>query len=104
VLFVDHHQTQVVELDLVLDQRVRADHDPGLTGDEVEESLTPPGRPHGPGEQRDLGGQLGPAQHPALGQLPHHLGDRPVMLLSEHFGGREHRGLSAGVDHGEHGA
>ena len=30
VLLVDHDQAQVVELHLVLDQRVRADHDPGL--------------------------------------------------------------------------
>lgn len=104
VLLVHHDQAQVVELHLVLDQRVGADHDPGLTGDQVEQRLPPPRRPHGTGEQHDLGGVLGPAEHAALGQLAHHLGDRPVVLLGEHLGRREHRGLPARVDDGEHGA
>ena len=38
------------------------------------------------------------------GELAHHLGDRPVVLLGEDLGGREHGGLAAGVDDGEHGA
>lgn len=104
VLFVDHDQPQIVELHLVLDQRVRADDDAGLAGDEVEQRLPPPGGPHRPGEQHDLGGVLDPAEHPALGQVAHHLHDGPVMLLGEHLGGREHGGLPTCVDDGEHGA
>lgn len=104
VLLVHHDQAQVVELHLVLDQRMRPDDDPRLGGDQVEQCLPPPGRPHGPGEQHHLGGVLGATEHAALGQLPHHLGDRPVVLLGEHLGGREHRGLTARVDDGEHGA
>ncbi len=46
---------------------------------------------------------LGAAQHAALGQLAHHLGDRAVVLLGEDLRGREHGGLAARVDHGEHG-
>lgn len=40
----------------------------------------------------------------ALGQLPHHLGDRAVVLLGQDLGRRQHRGLAAAVDHTEHGA
>ena len=104
VLFVDDDQAEVVELHLVLDQRVRADDDPGLAGDQVEQRLAAGGRAHGPGQQHHLGGLLGAAQHAALGQLAHHLDDRAVVLLGEHLGGREHGGLTAGVDDGEHGA
>lgn len=43
VLLVDDDQAEVVELDLVLDQRVGADDDPGLARDEVEQGL--PGGP-----------------------------------------------------------
>lgn len=39
VLLVDDDQAEVVELDLVLDQRVGADDDPGLARDEVEQGL-----------------------------------------------------------------
>ena len=45
VLFVDDDQAEVVELDLVLDQRMGADDDPGLAGDQVEQRL-PTGRRH----------------------------------------------------------
>ena len=77
---------------------------PGLAGDQVQQRLAAGGRPHGAGQQHDLGGLLGAAEHAALGELAHHLGDRAVVLLGEHLGGREHRRLAAGVDHGEHGA
>ena len=33
VLLVDHHQAEVGELDLLLEQRVGADHDPGVAGE-----------------------------------------------------------------------
>ncbi len=42
-------------------------------------------------------------EHAPLGELAHHLGDRPVVLLGEHLGRGEHRRLPAGVDDGEHG-
>ena len=57
---------------------------------------------HGTGEQDDLGAQVGAAEHSSFGQLPHHLGDGAVVLLGEHLGGGEHRGLAARVDDGEH--
>lgn len=104
VLLVHDDQTQVVELHLVLDQRVCADDDAGLARDQVQERLSAACGAHRPGEQHHLGGVLGAAQHPALGQLAHHLGDRPVVLLGEHLGGREHGRLTTGVDDGEHGA
>ncbi len=103
VLFVDHDQAEVVELHLVLDERVRADHDAGLSGDQVEQGLAARGHPHGTGEQHDLGALVGAAEHPSFGELAHHLGDGAVVLLGEHLGGGQHGGLPAAVDDGEHG-
>lgn len=102
VLFVHDHQPEVVELHLVLDQRVRADDDPGLAGDQVEQGLPARGHPHRPGEEHHLGALVGAAEHAAFGELPHHLGDRAVVLLGEDLGGGEHRRLPAGVHDGEH--
>ena len=51
VLLVHHDQAQVVEGDVVAQQRVRADHDPGRTGSGVEQGLLARGGRHGAGEQ-----------------------------------------------------
>ena len=42
------------------------------------------------------------AHHPAGRQVAEHRGDRAVVLLGEHLGGREQRGLPPGVDHAQH--
>ena len=42
------------------------------------------------------------AHHPAGREVAEHRGDRAVVLLGEHLGRREQRGLAAGVDHAQH--
>ncbi len=94
---------EVVELDLLLEQRVRADHDPGLAaGRGVEHRLTAGGGAHRAGQQRDAGGSVGSSQPAALAEVAEHRLDRPEVLLGEHLGGCEQRRLPAGVDDLEH--
>ncbi len=59
---------------------------------------------HRAGEQRDRGAVGVAAEHAAAGEVAEHRGDRAVVLLGEHLGRREQRGLAAGVDDAEHGA
>ena len=68
----------------------------------VEQRGAPGGGRLRPGEQGDPGADVGAAEQPALGERPEHRGDRAVVLLREHLGRREQRGLAAGVDDGEH--
>ena len=103
VLLVDHHQAQVGELDLLLEQGVGADHDPGVAGEHVGQRGSPGGRPDRPGEQGHAGGVLGRAELAGLGQRAEHAGDRPVVLLGEHLGRGEQGRLAARVHHLEHG-
>ena len=98
VLLVDHDQAEVEELDLVLQQGVGADHDPGLADRETGQRLGALGLGHRAGEQLDVR----PAHHPAGRQVAEHRGDRAVVLLGQHLGGRQQRGLAAGVDDAEH--
>ena len=62
VLLVDHHQAQVGELDLVLEQGVGADHDAGVAGEHVGQRRAPGGRPGRAGEQGHAGRVLGRAE------------------------------------------
>ena len=48
------------------------------------------------------GGVVGAAEHPARGEVAEHRGDRAVVLLGEHLGRRQQRGLAAGVDDPQH--
>ncbi len=57
---------------------------------------------HRSGQQLDAGGVRGAAEHAAGGEVAEHRGDRAVVLLGEHLGGREQRRLPAGVDHAQH--
>ena len=102
VLLVDDDQAEVGELHLLLEQRVGADHDPGLAAGGVEQRLGALGRGHRAGEQRDPGRLVGAAEHAALGEVAEHRGDRAVVLLGEHLGRREQRRLAAGVDDPQH--
>ena len=105
VLFVDHHQAQLGELDLLLQQRVRADDQPGRAGRGVQQGPPPGRRPQRPGEQRDPGRLLGAAQLAGLAERAEQPADRPVVLLGEHLGGGQQHGLPAavhGLQHGPH--
>ena len=42
------------------------------------------------------------AEHAAGGEVAEHRGDRAEVLLGEHLGRRQERGLAAGVDDPEH--
>jgi hypothetical protein len=103
VLLVDDHQAEVGELDLLLQQGMRADHDPGVAGKGVRQRRTPGRRADRPGEQRHAGGVVRGAQLPAPGQRAEHVGDRAVVLLGQDFGRGQQRGLATRVDHLEHG-
>ncbi|CAM5702246.1 HSP90 family protein OS=Streptomyces glaucescens OX=1907 GN=htpG PE=3 SV=1 [Streptomyces glaucescens] len=82
VPFVDHDQTQVVELDLVLDQRARADHDPGLAGDQVEQGL-----PTGRGADRAVEPEPGTTVHlVARAGASEWLSRERVLALARDFG------------------
>ena len=102
VLLVDDDQAEVGELDGVLEQRVGADDDAGVAADDVEQRRAPGRGRLRAGEQRDPGAEVGAAEQAALGQRAEHRGDRAVVLLGEHLGRGEQRGLPAGVDDGEH--
>ncbi len=54
------------------------------------------------GEQRDLRGLLGRAQLAGLAERAEQRAQRAGVLRGEHLGGREHRGLPAGVDDLQH--
>ena len=62
VLLVDHDQPEVGEPDVVLDQRVRADHDAGRAGLRVQQRLPAGLGAQRAGEQGDPGGLVGRAQ------------------------------------------
>ena len=102
VLFVDDHEGEVEEVDVVLQQRVGADHDAGVAADDVEQGAAALGGRLAAGEQRNPGAVLGTSQHAALGEVAEHGGDGAVVLGREHLGRGEQRGLAAGVDGGEH--
>ena len=108
VLLVDDHQAEVGELHLVLEQRVRADEDAGVAGEHVAQRAAPGPHAGRAGEQRHPGRLLARAelrlgQLAGAGERPEQRGDRPVVLLREHLGRREQRGLAARVHHLEHG-
>ena len=75
---------------------------PGVADRDVEQRLAPLGGRLAPGEEDDPGRVVGAAEHPALGEVAEHPGDRAVVLRREDLGGREQRGLAAGVDRREH--
>ena len=86
VLLVDDDQAEVGEGDLLLEQRVGADHDAGLAAGGPQHRLLALGLAHRAGEQRD-GGALGrAAEHAAGREVAEQRGDRAVVLLREHLG------------------
>ncbi len=102
VLLVDDDEPEVGELDLVLEQRVGADHDAGLAAGQARHRGGALGLGHRPGQQLDGGALGGATQHPAGGEVAEQGGDRAVVLLGEHLGRRQQRGLAAGVDDAQH--
>ncbi len=105
VLFVHHDQAEVVEGDVVAEQGVGADHDPGGSGGGVQHGLLPGRGGHGAGEQGDLdrvGAEA--AQQAVPGQRPERAADRFEVLRGEDLGGGQQGGLSPGVHHLQHGA
>ncbi len=103
VLLVDHHQPEVGELRAGGQQRVGADHDPGLPRGGRQGGLAPTTGRHRSGDQRDAGARRAGGQQVTADQVTQHRGDRPMMLGGEHLGGRQQRGLTAVVHHRQHG-
>ena len=102
VLLVDDDQAEVEELDVLLEQRVGADDDARPRRWPAGTAARALGLGHRAGEQLDGRRLRGAAEHPAAGQVAEQLGDRPVVLLGQHLGGREQRGLAARVDDPQH--
>ena len=102
VLLVDDHHAELVELDRVLQQRVRADDDADLAAGDLGADLLLLRRRHRAGQQRQPGRVVLAAELAAHRQRPEHIADRPKMLCGKDFGGRQQRALIAGVDHLQH--
>ena len=102
VLLVDHDHAQLGELHVLGEQGMGADHDPGRAGRRVEQRLAAGRRALRAGQQRDPGRLLRTAQPPRLAERAEQIGDRPVVLLGEHLGRGEQRGLPARVDDLQH--
>jgi hypothetical protein len=102
VLLIDHHHAELREGHPVLDQRVRAHHDPRGTGGRVEQRLLAGPRGQRAGEQRDAGGLLRGAQLARPTEVAEQRAQRAGVLHGEHLGGRQQRRLPAGVDGLQH--
>ena len=108
MLLVDHGQAEPLELDLVLDQGVRADDERGAAVANRGERLAALAGAGGAGEQD--GADVAPlhvrqigepeAEHVAPGV--EQAGDRAEVLLREHLRWRHQRGLAAAVRAGQH--
>ena len=68
VLLVDHHQAEVGELHLLLQQRMGADHDPGAAGRGVQQRLAAGRGAQRAGQQRQPGGPFRAAELARLGE------------------------------------
>ena len=95
VLLVHDDEPEVGEGDRVLQQRVGADDDARLAGDDVEQLRRRAADALGAGEQRHPGRRR-PRRRagPASASGPSIARDRAVVLGREHLGRREQRGLS----------
>ena len=67
-----------------------------------EHGLLAAALPIEPVSSTTAGGLRGTAEHPALGEVAEHRGDRAVVLLGQHLGGRQQGRLAAGVDDLQH--
>ena len=83
VLLVDDDQTEIGELDRLLDQGVCPDHDPRLPRADLLERVPPAVRREGPGQQRHR--YADPVEQP---------GDRPEMLAGKQVRRSEQRALA----------
>ena len=92
VLLVDDREREIAELDLVLEQRMRADQEVELAGFEPRQNVGALLAALAAGEDRD-------AQARGFGERR----DGLVMLAREDFGRRHQGGLPAGLDHGRGG-
>ncbi len=102
VLLVDDDEREVEEVDVLLEQGVRADHDSGVTTGDVEQGPAAHGRGLATRQQGHPGRVLGTTEHPPVGEVTEHRGDRAVVLPGEHLGGRQQRRLPPGIHRGQH--
>ena len=103
VLLVDDDQPEVGELDALLQQRVGADDDAGPAVGDLGARLAAGRGLQRAGEQRDPGAVGGAVELAGPAERAEQLADAAGVLGGEHLGGREQRGLAAGVDHLRHG-
>ena len=104
VLLVDDHEPEVGELHVLLQERVGADDDAGLTAGRPQHRLGARGPGHRARQQGDRRGVGMAAQHATGAEVAEQVGDRPQVLLGQHLGRREEGCLAARVDHPQHGA
>jgi hypothetical protein len=89
VLFVDHDQSQIGELNAFPEQCMGPDHDPGLAGGDPRENSPPAGCRCGSGQQDHLRGMLCRRQHAALREVTQHGGDGVQVLRCQDFRGSQ---------------
>ena len=103
VLFVHDDEAEICELDRLVEQRMGADHDPSLTGDDLEQRFPAGGGAGRARQQNDLGARAAPQQCARLGEFAEQRTDRCVMLRCQDLGGCEGGPLVTRVDDGGHG-
>jgi hypothetical protein len=89
VLLVDDHQSEISELDAVLQKRMGAHNDARLARDHIEEFLAPGGSPLRTSEQGHPSAVVSAAELAAMGELTEHARNRTMMLNSKNFGRRQ---------------
>ena len=107
MLLVDDGEAEPIEVDALLDQRVRADGDLGAAVADRVEGRAALLRARRAGEQHDLErvveeGQRDDAVQRRLGLARQQLADRAEVLLRQHLGRRHQHSLVPGRDGGEH--
>ena len=109
VLLVHDDQAQVVEAHVVGEQGVRTNHNlRGAVGKLLQHLALGAGA-HGGGQQAHAHSPFGDSSGRAVrvfgrGHVPQDVQHRTQVLLGEHLGRGEHRGLAARIGHLQHGA
>ena len=102
VLLVDDHQPEVGEGDALREQGVGADDDPRRAVGRLGQRGTARRRAERAGQQREPGRDVRSPELAGRGERAEHGAQRAGVLLGQHLGGGEQRGLTAAVDHLQH--
>jgi hypothetical protein len=102
VLLVDHDQPEVGEGHALRQQRVGADDDPGLPARGLARAVRRAAAPCEPVSSATRVATSAAPSSPACASGPEHRAQRAGVLLGEHLGRGQQRGLAAAVDDLQH--